>query len=81
MMAGARDELSAAVEQMAEEEVDLVLSFVHLLRASREDAVSALVSALAGEGRPEGLAWSTLSERSLARDWERAEEDEAWADL
>lgn len=107
-MAGAREELKAAVEGLDEPDAELLLSLIHLLRAvdagggpptgsgaslDRKDLTKLLLwSVLGGRAdadavheallsRLETRAWLGLTEQSLARDWARPEEDEAWADL
>ncbi len=55
-------------------------ALVLLLRVedpAREEDLEAILKQLDGASGD----WSNLSEPVLARDWERPEEDEAWADL
>lgn len=112
MMADAKRELKETVNELQEPEAELLLSFVHFLRARKahegrrsEQAdptnsgewAKQLFLLLYLEERalgPESLqsllqevqeghdrGWLGLSEPVLARDWNRPEEDEAWADL
>lgn len=107
MMAGAKRELRDAVEELPESDAELVLSFIHCLRAFERDPSSEAteegilgdlardllllralgssdldVSSLRQRHRSEGEeAWLGLADDVLARDWDRAEEDEAWSHL
>lgn len=55
---------------------------VHLLEAVRlPEARRALVTILEEEPAPEVSETALLSEPSLAEDWNRPEEDEAWSHL
>lgn len=61
-----KEALLQELEKIPEPVLDEVLDFVQFLRAK-----------MAGEGRLTALA----SESSLAKDWLKPEEDEAWKDL
>lgn len=112
-MGAAKEELRSAVDAIDEGQAELLLSFLHLLRArgSERETVSRAADApaphpsplealllaslleraerspeelraiLRGFSASEDLAWLSLTEESLGRDWNRPEEDEAWADL
>jgi len=61
-----KDLLLKEIEELSDDKVREVIDFVRFLK-SRE--------------REENLGITYVSEPSLAKDWNRPEEDEAWSDL
>jgi hypothetical protein len=54
---------------------------VHLLAAIKVSAPSRALVTILEEAPPEGIDTALLSERALAEDWSRPEEDAAWSYL
>jgi len=61
-----KDLLLKEIEELSDDKLREVIDFVRFLKS---------------RGREENLGITYVSEPSLAKDWNRPEEDEAWSDL
>lgn len=61
-----RDLLVKEIKELPDDKLQEVIDFVQFLKSKQRD---------------EDMGISFVSEPSLARDWNKAEEDEAWSDL
>jgi hypothetical protein len=61
-----KEQLLKEIEDVPEEKIQEIIDFVRFLKAKQ---------------REEEFGITLVSEPSLARDWNKPEEDEAWSDL
>jgi len=61
-----KEQLLKEIEDVPEEKIQEIIDFVRFLKAKQREEESGI---------------TLVSEPSLARDWNKPEEDEAWSDL